>query len=802
MKQGIIAVIFIAIITTILIMANYIGINNSIDVKLTVVDWFGQKIINTVAESSKMQFQGDINAEIKVSLKGTGPDVLMISAPGYLTETVPIGFEDDNSQIMIRLRSDSDGKRVVLNFGGDVIFGRRYLDQPLKPGLTEAEMSQARTLGVVESIYKSFANADISYINFESVIGTFNENEAYKSKLHLLQSPLDSVKALKQLGVDVVSLANNHIRDWGDQGVDSTIQALKVADIKTIGAGNAESASQPVTINKNGIDIGNLAYTTVTGSYINDFLPKNSDVQPVPIAQQDNWKWEKRIWGWTSGEWSVPSDGYRIGEVWAIYSEAKPKLTTIMQSNVWSSIVSIYPELLSFVAENGQMGAASWDSKGSLLEIQELRAKVDILVVQIHGGYQYKSAPSSSLVNAAHAAIDAGADIVISHNPHVLQGMEWYKGHLIVYSLGNLVFDQDFLDTFQTGFLRTVWESDKLIEARFIPVEIVDYYPAIVTDKSARQIIAQTWEKSLLNTQSVMKGDIVYQIAKPISEFSKPVQFKYEWGTARLSEEISTQNKTLSIKPGEIILLDQGSLWPGKLGLTNGAISNEIMIGRDLFRWGNFEDTLANGILFGGIHMKLGMPLVQWKIDLNEEIRESYIQLSRKKSDSKITLIRTIARIPIVENRIFDDALVPQDPEPQYSVRLKVRGSGQPSARLRIDSYWFYDSNPIEEPISELIDQKRYDLKIDGFGWQTLEIPYVPVLVDDKLANSIMVYIEMDPPKNGNSSIDIDELEVIEWRDANRMPEIYGAFTHIKNNGISPIKLNINILSSETDNLL
>ena len=50
--------------------------------------------------------------------------------------------------------------------------------------------------------------------------------------------------------------------------------------------------------------------------------------------------------------------------------------------------------------------------------------------------------------------------------PHVLQGFEWYKGRLIAYSLGNFVFDQDFLSTFPSVILRTIFEGDRMIDAR------------------------------------------------------------------------------------------------------------------------------------------------------------------------------------------------------------------------------------------------------------------------------------------------------------------------------------------------
>lgn len=69
--------------------------------------------------------------------------------------------------------------------------------------------------------------------------------------------------------------------------------------------------------------------------------------------------------------------------------------------------------------------------------ITAARASHDLLVVQIHWGQEYEDAPARWQVDTAHAFIDAGADIVIGHHPHVLQGIERYKGGVIAYSLGN-----------------------------------------------------------------------------------------------------------------------------------------------------------------------------------------------------------------------------------------------------------------------------------------------------------------------------------------------------------------------------
>lgn len=64
----------------------------------------------------------------------------------------------------------------------------------------------------------------------------------------------------------------------------------------------------------------------------------------------------------------------------------------------------------------------------------------EIIILSIHWGVEKATAPNSDQINAAHTAIDCGADLVIGTHPHVLQGFEQYKGKYICYSLGNFSF--------------------------------------------------------------------------------------------------------------------------------------------------------------------------------------------------------------------------------------------------------------------------------------------------------------------------------------------------------------------------
>ncbi len=83
------------------------------------------------------------------------------------------------------------------------------------------------------------------------------------------------------------------------------------------------------------------------------------------------------------------------------------------------------------------------DDESAVKLIKEVRPQVDFLLVSIHWGYEYKHSPDlNSQVSPGRAFIDAGADFVIGHHPHVVQTFEEYKGKYIFYSLGNFVFDQ------------------------------------------------------------------------------------------------------------------------------------------------------------------------------------------------------------------------------------------------------------------------------------------------------------------------------------------------------------------------
>ena len=73
--------------------------------------------------------------------------------------------------------------------------------------------------------------------------------------------------------------------------------------------------------------------------------------------------------------------------------------------------------------------------------IRELNSDIDNIIVSVHWGQENALIPTSKQIEYAHKIVDAGADLVLGHHPHVLQSIETYKDKLILYSLGNFIFD-------------------------------------------------------------------------------------------------------------------------------------------------------------------------------------------------------------------------------------------------------------------------------------------------------------------------------------------------------------------------
>lgn len=102
------------------------------------------------------------------------------------------------------------------------------------------------------------------------------------------------------------------------------------------------------------------------------------------------------------------------------------------------------PEVMSILAKEDYEGVLDYNDCEIFNIIKETKKQVDYFVILPHWGKEYIDYPSVQLREKAKKWIDAGADLVIGHHPHVVQGKEQYRGKWIYYSLGNYIFP-DFI---------------------------------------------------------------------------------------------------------------------------------------------------------------------------------------------------------------------------------------------------------------------------------------------------------------------------------------------------------------------
>lgn len=112
----------------------------------------------------------------------------------------------------------------------------------------------------------------------------------------------------------------------------------------------------------------------------------------------------------------------------------------------------------------------AWSDPESVADgVREVRSRADIVVVVLHAGKEYSRTPTAAQLAAARAAIDAGADLVVGHHPHVTQTVDHYRDGLVVYSLGNALFDIQLQSAMQGDLLRVLVTRDGLMQAELWP---------------------------------------------------------------------------------------------------------------------------------------------------------------------------------------------------------------------------------------------------------------------------------------------------------------------------------------------
>lgn len=231
---------------------------------------------------------------------------------------------------------------------------------------------------MITKIKEKIKNYDLAYYNQETILGG---TELNLSGYPTFNSPYEAGDAMVDAGFNLVSLATNHTMDKGEKGVlNSRKYWDKQKNVLAVGSYSSFEEQDKVQIReKNGITYTMLNYTYGTnGSVVPNGKEYLINIWPVDFSINDP---EKDI----------------------KYQTYKEKVRK---------------------------------------DIEKVRDKVDVLIVAMHCGIEYKSTPSSYQKDEAKFLAEQGVDIVIGTHPHVIEPVTWIDDTIVFYSLGNFMSSQ------------------------------------------------------------------------------------------------------------------------------------------------------------------------------------------------------------------------------------------------------------------------------------------------------------------------------------------------------------------------
>jgi poly-gamma-glutamate capsule biosynthesis protein CapA/YwtB (metallophosphatase superfamily) len=289
------------------------------------------------------------------------------------------------------------------------------------------------------------SSADVAAVNLEMLIHDFEAYPSANSGGTWMAARPVIAQELKWAGFDMVSNANNHSFDYGTIGVLKTVEHIEKAGIKIAGVGkDLQRASAPVYYDTPKGRIALISTASTFTDYgragrsrpdihgrpgLNPLEVNTTTVATITQSSADNLRNLVESEGIIAGGRGRGGGTTRIlGQTFQIGD--KNETTTVSTIN----------EL---------------DLERNLNSIREARQNADIVIVTIHqhgwGG----------LVEFAHKSIEAGADLFFGHGPHVIRGIEMYRGKPIFYSLGDFVFQNEQVEFLPDEFFRQYGLGDE-----------------------------------------------------------------------------------------------------------------------------------------------------------------------------------------------------------------------------------------------------------------------------------------------------------------------------------------------------
>lgn len=292
--------------------------------------------------------------------------------------------------------------KITLDFVGDVSLADNWYIAPKYD-------SRGGISGVLgDTMLEEMKSATVMVANSEFTVS--NRGTKMKGKTYTFRAKPERLKIYDEMGVDLVSLANNHVYDFGKDAFLDMLDSFEKYEIPHVGAGrNLAEAKKPFFFIINGKSFAFFGATRA----------------------------EKNIL--TPGATKTSEGVFRC-----------------------------------------------YDPTEAVELIKELREDTDYVIPMIHFGRENSHDLEKEQVSSAKQYIDAGADMVVGHHAHVLQGVEIYKDKPIIYNLGNFLFNDQEVET---ALYKVVMDADGKMDYYVLPALQKNEKTVLLDGKQKQKII-------------------------------------------------------------------------------------------------------------------------------------------------------------------------------------------------------------------------------------------------------------------------------------------------------------------------
>ena len=298
---------------------------------------------------------------------------------------------------------------ITLTVVGDVMLGR---------GVAAAHRDPTVTLGPMAPLLR---RADITVGTLESTLSTRGTptqgGDSFAADPGVL-------RGLAASGFDVLSLANNHVGDYGRAALLDTLRAFRGTGIASFGAGrDLASATRAAVVERDGVRVGLLGFNAIGET------PRAGPATPGALSVR------------------------------------MPPRTGPLRRD---------------------------DLAHVLRAVRRLDRRVDVVAVMPHWGTQYTHAPEPVQRVVGRRLVEAGADLVVGGHPHWVQAIERHRGATIAHSLGNFVFDMDFMEQTMEGVALTATiTGDRVVRVELAPYRMdATFTPRPLRGAAGRAVLA------------------------------------------------------------------------------------------------------------------------------------------------------------------------------------------------------------------------------------------------------------------------------------------------------------------------